>query len=188
MPKEISVGEVYFKSTEKLRAALPKFIIFLGTASLMWLFGVSIFLPLSEGILLGDLEASAIVNLILIVTIIILCIGSFREVRATADAIAGFVIFYVGRERSKVSELRLMKLRGVFRSLAYVMLASVVFLMFKGALGQIHPLLPGMGVILLVIWAIISLYSVGMAVGSEVEEAARIFAKDVEKRMKKGKS
>jgi hypothetical protein len=184
---KIRVEKVYLNALHKLRTSLPKFIIFLGATFLVWYFGVLLLIPLGKDIFIGDVEASKIVNLILIATLIVLIFSSFREIREVADSLAGIVIYYTSKNGTSINTLRIKKLSSTFRSLVYVLLASFLFLVFKSLLDTIHPALAGMIVIAISIWAIIALYGVVMAVGSEIEEASKFFIKDLEKKLKKRK-
>ncbi len=188
MPGKRKVVDVYLESARKLRASLPKSIIFLGAAMLIWLFGTNILIPLGTGVLIYDTETSKIINLIVIVSIFVMISATFREIREVADASAGFVIYFVGNGRKSVDETRLHKLRKTFRNLSYVILASIVFLIFKPILDGIHPALAGIVLVVISIWTIISLYAVVMAMSSEIEEAATSFSENLEKQIKKKKS
>jgi hypothetical protein len=186
--KEKTIEEIYIESTRKLRTSLPKFVIFLGASFLIWMFGTALLIPLGKEVFIYDVEASKVINLIVVAAILVLIMASFKEIRATADACAGFVIFYVGGEKNTVSNIRVERLEGTFRSLAYVILVSLLFLMFKDLLEQVHPALSGLTIVVIVMWVIVALYSVVMALSSEVEEAARIFTEKVEKRLRKRRS
>jgi uncharacterized protein with PQ loop repeat len=179
----VKVEEVYLESAKKLRASLPKFVIFLITAFLIWLFASILLIPLGRGIYIGDIETSKIASLITIITILVLLFGSFKEIKSVADASAGFVAYYIGKD--EIDDIRLKKLRGSFRSLAYVLLVSILFMLFKSVLEQIHPALPGIGYIVIVIWAFISLAGVVFTMSSEIEEATKTFVEEIERRPRK---
>lgn len=180
-----SVEELYLKSAHKLRTSLPKFVIFLGASFLIWLVGMILLIPLGQGTFVNEIEASLIINLIVIAAVLVLIFASFKEIRDVADACAGFVTYYVGNGRQAVVSTRIRKLQGTFRSLAYVILVSLLFIMFKSILDQIHPALAGVVIIVIAIWIIIALYSVVMAMSSEIEEAAAAFTLEIEKAVKK---
>lgn len=182
-----TIEEIYLKSAHKLRTGLPKFVIFLGASFLIWLVGTILLIPLGQGTFVNEIEASLIINLIVIAAVLVLIFSSFKEIRDVADACAGFVTYYVGNGRQTVVSTRTRKLRGTFRSLAYVILVSLLFIMFKSVLDKIHPALAGMVIIVIAIWVIVALYSVVMAMSSEIEEAASAFTAEIEKAVKKRK-
>ena len=177
--------EIYISSAKKLRESLPKFVIFLGTAFFIWLFGYILLVPLGEGIFIGNIAVTKINTLIIGAAIIVLIVSSFREIRNVADAFAGIITYYISGENKIVGRLRLIKLQGTLRSFAYVILVSLLFLMFRGVLDTIHPALSGLVLITLVIWAIFAIYMVVMALSGEAEEAAKELAKKIEKRVKR---
>lgn len=185
MTKEKIIDEIYIDSAKKLRLALPKFVILLGTAFLIWIFGTTLLIPLGTGIMMGNIETSKIVNIIVIAAVSVLVFASFREIRNIADACAGYVTYYIGNEKGGVKKNRLEKLQRTFRGLAYVIFVSLVFLMFKSILDQIHPALAGIAVIIITIWTIVGLYGVVMTLGSEIEEATRMFVKETKKKLEK---
>lgn len=182
---KIEVEKVYFDSIRKFRTCLPKFIIFLGATFLVWYFGILLLIPLGEGVFINNIEASRVINIILIATIIVLTFSSFREIRGVADSLAGFVIYYSSKNREKVDSLRIKKLRGTFRSLVYVLLVSFLFLVFRPILDVVHPALGGIVVIGISIWVIIALYCLVMAMGAEIEEASYHFIEDLKKKLNK---
>ena len=184
---EQKVEDIYIASARKLRTSLPKFVIFMGAAFLIWMIGSLILIPLGAGVNIGSIEAGRVINIIVIGAIIILIVSSFKEIRDVADASAGFVTYYVGSGRTKIPSGRIEKLQKAFRSLAYVILVSLLFIIFKTILDGIHPALAGIVVILIAIWAIIAIITVVMAMSNEVEEAARAFTEDLEARIKKRK-
>ncbi len=184
---EHKAEDIYISSARKLRSSLPKFVIFLGSAFLVWMIGTLLLIPLGIGVHIGSIEAEKIINVIVIVAIIILIFGSYREIKDVADAAAGFVTYYVGNGRTKVHSTRIEKLKKTFRSLAYVILVSILFLIFKSLLDSVHPALAGIVVILISVWAIVAIITVVMAMSSEVEEAARAFTKELKTKVRKRK-
>lgn len=180
-----TVDRIYIDSAKKLRSALPKFVILLGAAFLIWMFGTTLLIPLGTGILMDNIETSKIINLIVIAAVSVLIFTSFREIRDIADSCAGYVTYYIGNEKNRIKKDRMEKLQRTFRGLAYVIFVSLVFLMFRSVLGQIHPALAGIMVIIITIWTIVSLYGMVMALGSEIEEATKVFVKETKKKLEK---
>ncbi len=185
MVKKNRIEEIYLNSANKLRSSLPKFIIFLGAAFMIWIFGTVLLIPLGQGVFVSNVEASKVINVIVVSSMIVLIFIAFREIKNIAEAAAGFVTYYIGNGKHDTVEMRLGKLERTFRSLAYVIFASLIFLMFRPVFDLVHPAAAGIIVILIAIWAIVSIYTVVMAMSGEVEEAARTFADDMKKRVKK---
>ncbi len=187
MQKHKSTEDVYLSSASKLRASLPKFVVFLGATFLVYMFGSVLLIPLGQGVFLGGIETSKLVNFIIIIALSALILTSFREIRDVATALAGFVTYYVGNGGSKIHPTRLQKLQTTFRSFAYVILVSIFFMLFRPVLYEVHPALPGIAVIIIALWAIIALYGVVMVMGGEIEEAANSFTERLEKQIRKRK-
>ena len=185
MARKNQVENLYLESARKLRRSLPRFVIFLGTTFLIWIFGANLLIPLGQNIFVGGIESSKIINLVVLAALIAIVITSFTEIREVADAFAGFVTFYVGNQTRKIEPSRLEKLKTTFRSFAYVILVSILFLLFKPLLADIHSTLPGIIVIIIAIWAIVALYGIVMAMSGEIEEAASAFAERLEKRARR---
>lgn len=180
-----NIEEVYIDSAKRLRKSLPKFIVLISSALLIWIFGMVVFIPLTEGVRVLDIDTSRLVNLIIIFSLVLLIVLSFGEIKNISYACAGFVAYYIGSERAKITDQRLLRLRRSFMNLADVLLASFFFILFKPLLEQLHSALAGIVLIILIIWAIIALVSVAMVLGSEIEEAAIKFTEILEKRVKK---
>jgi len=176
-----NVEEVYLESAKKLRSSLPKFAISLVAVTLIWLFGSMIFVPLGKGMTIGNIEVSQIISIIIVITVVILIIDCFNEIRNTADAISGFIAYFVGSEHNGISVTRIKKWKKALRMLAYIILVSVFFILFKPIMEQIHPVLPGIVLILIVIAAVIIILLLVMVMGTEIEEAAKEFAMRFEK-------
>jgi len=185
MAKKMTIEDIYVNSHKKLRTSFPKTVIFLGAAFLVWIFGITLLIPLGQGVTIYDIEVSRIINLLIIFTILFFIFVTFREVRVLASAIAGFVTYYIGNHRNVVDMTRVTKLERTFKSLSYVILLSLIFLMFRPVLDGVHPALAGIFLIIIAIWAIVSLYGVVLAMSSEIEQAADSFTKSLEKSMKK---
>jgi hypothetical protein len=181
MQKRSNIEEVYIESAKKLRVSLPKFVILVSSVALIWLFGTALLIPVGKGIFVSNIEVSEVVNLIVVVTIFILIIASFREIKNVADALAGFVIYFVGSERDSTVLTRLKRLQKSFRNMAYVILVSLFFLLFRQLLDKIHEALAGVVWIVVVLWAIVSIISVIMAMSTEIEEAAHVFAEKIDR-------
>ena len=180
-----SLEELYLDSAKKLRTSLPKFVIFIGVAYLIWLVGTTFFIPLSLGAFIGAIEASSLDSLIILAAVLLLLIGSFIEIRNVADATAGIVVSYVLPRNTNVEEVRLRQFRRCFRSVGYVIPFVISFLIFKDLLEQIHPLLNVIIPVIIAVWVVIAAILLAMIMGLEIEESARIFAERVEKRLSK---
>ena len=172
--------EVYIKSAKELRAGLPKLVTFLGIACIIWLITTNFFIPISEGILVGSVEALKIESLITLIVIISLIILSFIESKKVANALAGLLISYLSGE--EIEPIRLKKLRVTFQSIIYVIPVYVSFVIFSKVIDQIYPLLNSIIPIIIIVWIVVAFFLLAMVLGVEIEEMAK---KLIEKRRKK---
>jgi len=182
---ENSVEEMYLDSAKKLRASLPKFVIFLGIAYLIWLVGTTFFIPLSNGIFIKAIETAKLESFIILVAVFSLIFVSFLEVRKLSDAFAGLVASSITHRESKVEEMRFRQLRRSFLNIGYLVPTAIAYLIFAGLLGQINPLVAQIIPVILGIWVVIAAVFLAMVLGMEIEESARVLSERIEKIRKK---
>jgi len=185
MSEKNSVEEIYIISARKIRTSLPKFILFIGMAYVVWLVGTTFFIPLSQGAFIGAVEAIRLDSLIMLASVIILIIASFIEMRNLADGCAGMFSSFVVRRGSKVENIRFIQLRRSFRNIGYVIPFTVTSLIFSGLFEQIHPWLNTIIAVIIAIWIVVAATLLAMVLGLEIEESARLFAERVERRIRK---
>lgn len=180
-----TVEEMYLDSAKKLRTSLPKFVIFIGMAYLIWLIGTNFIMPLSAGNFIGAIEAVRLDSITILAAVLLLIIGSFIEIRNVGDAIAGIVVSYVLPRNSNVEDVRLRQFKRCFRSIGYIVPFTISFLIFNELLGQIDPMLNTIIPVIIAIWTVIAAVLLAMVMGLEIEESARIFAEKIEKELRK---
>lgn len=176
-----SIEELYLESAKKLKTSLPKFLIFLGIAYIIWLVSITFFLPLNQGILLGRVEAVRLEGVIIIAAIIILLFFSIFEVRNVADACAGLFAAYVNHSMNVVEELRFRQLKRSFRNIGYIFPLVVTFLIFNPIFERINPIINKIIPVIFVVWVVIAGIVLAMVLGIEVEEATKRFLERVER-------
>ncbi|MDI6798926.1 MAG: hypothetical protein QMD12_02960 [Candidatus Aenigmarchaeota archaeon] len=179
-----SIEEIYISSAKKLRAGFPKFVIFLGLAYLVWLIGTTFFIPLGRGAFIGAVEASRIDSLILLGAVLALLFASFVEMKNVADACAGLVTSYIGHE-SEIEEVRLKKVKRTFNITGYILPTTVSYLIFNNLIEQINPMLNTIIPIVIAIWVVIASILLALVLGSELEEAAKVFVERLKRIRKK---
>ncbi len=181
------IEELYIKSARKLRTSLPKFVIFIGMAYIIWLVGTSFFIPVSLGGFIGAIEAARLDSIVILAAVITLLIVSFIEVRSVADATAGLVVSFVLPRDVAVEEIRLKQFRRTFRNIGYIVPFTVTFAIFTELLKQINPLIVTIVPVLITVWVVISALLLAMVMGLEIEESAKNFAEKIEKKLKRKK-
>jgi len=176
--------EIYIDSARKLRANLPKFVIFLGVAALLWLIGTSFVVPLGKGGKIGSLDLYRLDFLILLAATLALIVAAFLEVGIVADSLAGLAAAYITHREAPIEEVRMRKIKRSFRTAAYIVPLVVSYLLFAGYLEKIYPLLNIVIPVIILVWVVVAAILLCMVLGVELEEASRLFAATIEKRMK----
>lgn len=183
MAEEKSIGEVYLESAKRLRASLPKFVIFMGTAYLIWLIGTTFLVK--HGTFIGAIEAAKLESLAVLAATLVLILASFIEIREVADSMTGITISFIANRESKFKDVRFLQLRRAFRNIGYIVPFIVSSFMFSNILGQIHPLINLVVPVLIAVWVVVALVTLAMVLGIEIEESAREFKEKLERRIKK---
>ncbi|QYZ79424.1 hypothetical protein E2N92_08260 [Methanofollis formosanus] len=181
--------EIYNESKREIADSLPKIIVEIVIAFLIWLFAVYIFIPLagtlSDPTFLGLIGLQSLISGIVIVALIIIFIAILKEVIDVTNAIAGYAT--LAFSKGEVSEEKLGRYQTGFRLIGYVLLAVIAYLFFLPLIAGILGVLAGVILVLLVIWAIIVLFQAGRIFSTEIEEKAADFSKRVEKLKEEGK-
>jgi hypothetical protein len=180
-----TVEEMYIDSAKRLRASLPKFVIFIGVAYLIWIIGTTFIIPFNEGNFIGTIEAIRLDSITILAAVLLLLIGSFVEIKNVADAAAGIIVSYVLPRNSEVEEVRLRQFKRCFSSVGYIIPFTISFLIFNDLLNQINPLLNVIIPVIIAVWIVLAAVILAMIMGLEIEESARIFAEKIEKRLLK---
>jgi len=158
--------------------------MFLGVAALLWIIGTSFVVPLGKGGKIGSLDTYRLDFLILLAATLVLIAAAFLEVGAVADSLGGLVASYITHRESPIEEVRMRKIKRSFRTAAYVIPLVVSYLMFASYIDKIYPLLNIVLPVMIVIWVVAAAILFCMVLGVELEEASRLFAENLEKRMK----
>jgi hypothetical protein len=177
---ENSVEEMYLNSAKKLRASLPKFVIFLGTAYLIWLIGTTFFIPLSNGVFIRAVETAKLESFVILAAVLALIFVSFLEIRKVSDACAGLLASYITHRESKIDEIRLRQLRRSFLNVGYLIPTGISFLIFADLLNQINPFIVQIVPVIFGVWIVVSAVFLAMVLGLEIEESARVLSESIE--------
>jgi len=172
--------EAYLASAKQLKVSLTKFITFIGIAYLIWVLVTTFFIPLAEGVFIGKIEALKLESLLTLAVIFTLIALSFVEMKNIADASANLLVFYVSS--SSPTEIRVEKLRTSLRTLFLLIPFVFFYLMFKPLFQQINPTINLLLPIGIMIWTIVALVLFAMVLGSEIEEAAKVFVEKIKKK------
>ncbi len=173
--------ELLVDSKREVMDSFPKILVNLGTAFLIWLFGVLVFLPLARSLkdptVLGLVGLEKVIAAIIIIAIAIILVKILREVRDITDALAGLVALYFTEE---TSEEKLSKYRVAFRGLGYVVVVVIAYLFFLPFFAAIFTAFAGIILIVILIWALMVLFRVGGAFSEDIEKKAGELSRKVE--------
>ncbi len=159
-------NEVVKKSKFELVDSIPKVLIYSGTSFVIWMFTKFLFVPLGDIPLWGNLKASMVIVSISVVTILVIVLKILKEIRDICDAIAGLAAYAIDKNTSS-TEAQIYQY--TVRSLAYVLVVAVMFLLFGSLLSEIHPALSGIVLIVVFFWSIGTLYNAGMMLSDKIE-------------------
>jgi hypothetical protein len=154
-----------------------------GVAVLAWLFGNLVFIPISTGLVLGQYAVTEIISLIVLVTMAVLVIGAVVQIRRLSNAAAGMVAYLMGSRKGEVTRTELDHYRTAITGIVMVGVAALAFLLFSTNLSIIHPALSGILLIVVVLWAMLTLWRSGRALAAEIGVAADELAKSLEARV-----
>ncbi|MDD4255151.1 MAG: hypothetical protein PHP59_07210 [Methanofollis sp.] len=175
--------EIYTESRREIADSLPKIIVEIVIAFLIWLFAVYIFIPLAGSLgdptFLGLIGLQPLISAIVIVALIIVFLAILKEVLDVTNAIAGYAT--LAFSKGEVSDAKLERYQTGFRLIGYVLLAVLAYLFFLPLIAGVLGVLAGVVLVLLVIWAIIVLFQAGRIFSVEIEQKAVDFSKRVEK-------
>ena len=175
--------DVYIESSQAIAESGPKVILNVGVAVLAWLFGNLVFIPISTGLVLGQYAVTEIISLIVLVTMAVLVIGAVVQIRRLSNAAAGMVAYLMGSRKGEVTRTELDHYRTAITGIVMVGVAALAFLLFSTNLSIIHPALSGILLIVLVLWAMLTLWRSGRAIAAEISVAADELAKSLEARV-----
>jgi hypothetical protein len=174
--------EVYEKGVLEIRDSAPKIGINIVIAALIWLIGNYVFIPISRGYFVEAWAVPQLINLIVLVALAVLLIMILKELRDLTDAAAGIVAYEVGSRKGEVTKDELDNYKTAFHGILYVFVAAAAFLLIGTQLSMLHPALAAIVLIIIVIWAIVTLFRVGHALSDTAHEYAHEWAKKLEER------
>ena len=174
--------EIYEKAGEEMRDSAPKIAINIGVAVLVWVIGNYVFIPISQGYFLQSWGVPWLINLIVLVALLVLLLMILKELRDLSDAAAGLAAYEFGSRKGQVTKDELHNYKIAFHGLLYVFVAAAAFLLLGNQLSLLSPAIAALVLVLVVIWAIITLFRVGHALSGTVHEYAHEWAKKLEER------
>ena len=174
--------QVYVDSSNALAESGPTVILNIGVAILAWLFGNLVFIPISQGLLLGQYAVTQIISLIVLATMAVLMISVAIHIRKLSNAAAGIVAYHAGARKGEVTKEELGHYKSAITGIVLVIIVALALLLFSANLSVIHPALAGIALIIVVLWSMLMLWRSGHALAAEIKVAADDFAKKIKER------
>jgi amino acid transporter len=174
--------DVYKKAVVEMRDSAPRVAINLAIAVLIWVVGNYVFIPISQGYFIQAMAVTQLINLIVLAALLAILLMILKELRDLADAGAGVVAYELGSRKGEVTKDELNNYKTAFHGLLYVFVAAAAFLLVGNQLSLLHPMLAALVLIVIVIWAIATLFRVGRALSKTVHDYAAEWARRLEER------
>jgi hypothetical protein len=174
--------EVYKKAVLELRDSAPRIAINVVIAVLVWVIGNYVFIPIAQGYFIQAFAVPQLINLIVLVALVALLFMILKELRDLADSAAGILAYELGSSKGEVTKDELNNYKTAFHGLLYIFVAAAAFLLLGSQLSILHPALGALVLIVIVIWAIATLFRVGRALSKTVHAYAEEWAKRLEER------
>lgn len=184
---EIFGAEMYVESAKAMREVGARVALSVGAAILIWLFGQMVFIPIAKGmeqVFLGY-PVDAIVSFILVIVLAIIVFTVFVDIRRLTSGIAGVIAYEFGKVSGEVNVESVRHYRIALDGMLYVFVVSLAYLLFAQYLGEIHPAIPAILLILIVIWSVFALWRSCRAIAAEIGRYTRKWAEELEERAKK---
>jgi len=174
--------EVYQKAVVEIRDSAPRIAVNLAIAVLVWVIGNYVFIPIAQGYFIQSIAVTQLINLIVLIALAVILLMILKELRDLSDAAAGVVAYELGSRKGEVTKDELHNYKIAFHGLLYVFVAAAAFLLLGNQLSLLHPALAAVVLLVIVIWAIATLFRVGHALSDTVHDYAAEWAKRLEER------
>lgn len=171
--------QIRIESQREIKDSFPKLVVYSSIAIIIYLFSKMVFVPLGKNLSVAGISTSSIISVIAIITILILLYSIIREIRDICNAIGGLLALNLGRDGASDEEVG--HYQKAVKGFVYVFVVVIVFMFIGSLLIEISQGAAGLLLILIFIWAVITLYSAGMAMSAEIEATANELAQKMEK-------
>lgn len=180
-------ANIYAESAKAVREVGAKIIVAIIVAILVWVFARVVFTPIAEGLdeeILGW-PLTEVINLIVVIALAIIIFTVFIYIRKISTAFAGILVYHFGKAGGETRAESYKNYAKAMDGMLYVIVISLVYLLFKDPLGEIHQAIPAVLLVLIVIWAIITLWISLNAIALEIGRYTSKMADELEKQSKK---
>jgi len=165
-------NQTYQTAVNKINDNTTKIGINIGIAIVIWLVGNLVFIPISRGLFVGIYAMTQLVDLIILIALLVLVVRIIGEIRAVTDSAAIMAAQYSSGngaiEQSEVSNFR-----GAFRGFLYVLIVAAAYLLLSAQLDILYPALAGVVLLVIVVWAVYTLFRSGTLLSRTVDRHFR---------------
>lgn len=180
---ENSSAEARLKLVKEMRESVPEIIINVAIIAMIWVFTKYVFIPLAQEYAVLGIPLPQLISLVSLVAVAALVLSIVVKGRKFIDAIAAYLALEVGA-RKQATEEEVSNYRAGLRGIFYVLVVSLIFLIFKEFLNVFHPAISAAVLLLIAVWAVITLIRAGRAFSRLAEYYASEWASLLEKRLK----
>jgi hypothetical protein len=156
------------ESREAIGSTMPKIALDVSAAILVWLFAKLVFIPIAEGTYFLGYPLPQMLNFIVILALIIIVLKILVDIRRLIEGVAGYAACEIGAPY-EVSTEEVDHYRTALIGIFYIIVVSLVYLLFVDFLTKIHPGLAGFTLLTIVIWAIFKIWKIVQSVSTEIQ-------------------
>ena len=178
-------AEMYIESAKALREVGPRVFLSIAAAILIWVFGTLVFIPIAKGMYFMGYPVPEIISFILVIVFAIIIFTVLIDIRRLTSGLAGVLAYEFGKAKGEVGLESYGYYRTALDGILYVIVVSLAFLLFSNFLALIHPAIPAVVLIFIVVWAVFALWRSCRAIASEIGRSTAKWADELEKRVKK---
>jgi hypothetical protein len=155
------------ESREAIAETLPRIVLDISAAALIWLFGKLVFLPIAEGIDFFGYPLPEFLNFVILVALVVIVFKVIVDIRKFIDGLAGYASIVIGADYD-VTEEEVTHYKKALGGLFDVIVVSLAYMLFVDYFSGIHPAIAGVTLLALVIWAIFKLWGVVQSISGEI--------------------
>jgi hypothetical protein len=155
------------EARETIADTLPRIVLDVSAAVLIWLFGRLVFLPIAEGVDFLGYPLPEILNFVILVSLVVIVMKVVVDVRKFIDGVASYAAVVIGSDYD-VTEDEVSHYKTALGGLFDVIVVSLAYMLFVDYFSGIHPAVSGVTLLALVVWAIFKLWGVVQSISGEI--------------------
>ncbi len=178
--------KMYSESVRILRQVGVRVSLSIAAAILIWIFGELIFLPIAKGMTqqFFGYPVHSVISFIIAVALAIIIFSVFVDIRRLTRSLAGILAYHFGKASGEDDIEVYDNYRAVLDGIIYVIVVSLVYLLFARYLAEIHPAVPAVLLVLIVIWSIFALWKCCRAIARIIGKYTSKISEELEKQVK----